>query len=220
MAAPRHFATGLLLVACLALPAAVPAQTTGDWALGGRVVAIFTDATTAEVPGTGARIAIDGAASAAIDATTWITDHWSLEVMLTTASHDLTGVGGATDGLDVGRVWASQSTIILQYRFPLWSAWQPYVGLGLGLAYLHSSDMKGEIESLGIERLRSDLLTGVAVQAGVAYRHSRRWIFSLDVKYTGAGGEVRLKGPSDATLSSLDLDLEPWIVGLGAAYRF
>jgi outer membrane protein W len=94
------------------------------------------------------------------------------------------------------------------------------VGGGLGLGFLHSSATSDAAEALDIHEIRSDLLAGAVGQLGVTYRAGQSWILSFDVKYSGASGDVKLENSAGDTVYSLATDLDSWLVGLGAAYRF
>jgi outer membrane protein len=211
---------GVAVAAALLATAGTARAQAGEWRIGGRVLAVSTDARTPPFGGAGSAVRFDNAWSAALDVTTVVADQWAVSMMLTTAPHDLQAGGGGLAGLDLGETWVAQSTVTLQYHVPLWGPWSPYVGAGLGLAWLHSSDTSAAAAAAGIAELRSDVLSGVAVQAGVTYRASGRWLLSADITYSGAQGEVRVVDADGATTARLDTPFEPWLVGVGAAYRF
>jgi outer membrane protein W len=214
-----RFVTVGTVIALLAMVPATEAQQ-GEWRIGARLIRVVTNAETDPLPATGSRIAFDSATSVDFDATYLIDDNWATEIMLTTAQHGLEASGGNLDGLDLGWVWMAQATFTLQYHVPMWGKWRPYFGLGLGLAHLHNSSFNDTANSSGADALRSNLMTGVAAQAGVAYRYGKNWILTFDIKYNGASGDVRVQDVDGNTSDQLKTDFEPWIVGLGAAVRF
>jgi outer membrane protein W len=114
----------------------------------------------------------------------------------------------------------AQATFTAQYHIPISGRWRPYLGMGLGLAHLHNSSLSDAARQLGARAVRSNLMTGFAAQLGVTYRYDRRWVLSVDVTYNGASGEVRIEDSDGETSHRLDTDFSPWIVGIGAAYRF
>lgn len=192
----------------------------GEWRIGARLVSINTDATTEQIVDPGSQIEFDSSWSLDFDATYMVGANWGLEWMLTTAPHDLQASGGDVEGLDIGETWVAQSTLTLSYHIPLWGKWKPYVGGGIGLGYLHSSDTTDAAEAVGIHNITSDVLAGAVGQVGVTYRCSRSWMLSLDVKYNGASGDVKIESADGETAYRLATDLDSWLVGLGAAYRF
>ena len=58
---------------------------------------------------------------------------------------------------------------------------------------------------------------GGALQVGADYMVNKNWSLNLDVKYVWMDTDVRLTS-TGATLGSLDID--PWLIGIGARYRF
>ncbi len=215
----RTLLTTIAVVSSLAAAPSATAQQ-GEWRIGGRLLSINTDAATEPVADAGSAIVFDASWSLDFDATYMVGTNWGLEWMLTTTPYDLEASGGAVAGLDVGETWVAQSTITLNYHIPLWGKWKPYVGGGLGLGYLHSSATSDAAEALDIHEIRSDLLAGAVGQLGVTYRAGQSWILSFDVKYSGASGDVKLENSAGDTVYSLATDLDSWLVGLGAAYRF
>ncbi len=215
----RTLLTTIAVVSSLAAAPSATAQQ-GEWRIGGRLLSINTDAATEPVADAGSAIVFDASWSLDFDATYMVGANWGLEWMLTTTPYDLEASGGAVAGLDVGETWVAQSTITLNYHIPLWGKWKPYVGGGLGLGFLHSSATSDAAEALDIHEIRSDLLAGAVGQLGVTYRAGQSWILSFDVKYSGASGDVKLENSAGDTVYSLATDLDSWLVGLGAAYRF
>jgi len=205
---------GLLTLA----PAATAQQ--GEWRIGGRIIGVNTTAESEAIPDSGSSIVFSSATTLDVDATYLIGDNWATEIMLTTAQHGLEADGGSLDGIGLGWVWMAQATCTLQYHIPLWGKWSPYIGLGLGLAHLHNSDLNDTAREQGMNKLRSNPMVGLAAQVGVAYRHRQSWIFTLDMKYNGVSGDIRTDGADEETVYRLGTDFNPWIVGLGAAVRF
>ena len=94
------------------------------------------------------------------------------------------------------------------------------LGGGLGLGYLHSTTTTDAAEALDIHDIRSDLLAGAVGQIGVTYRAGPSWMLNFDVKYNGASGDVELEDAAGDAVYTLKTDLDSWLVGIGAAYRF
>jgi outer membrane protein W len=215
----RRLITTISVVGSLAIVPSAMAQQ-GEWRIGGRLLSINTDAATEPIGEAGSEIAFDASWSLDFDATYMVGTNLGLEWMLTTAPYDLEATGGEVAGLDVGETWVAQSTFTLAYHIPLWGKWKPYVGGGLGLGYLHSTTTSDAAEALDIHDIRSDLLVGAVAQIGVTYRAGRSWMLNFDVKYNGASGDVDLEDAAGDTVYSVATDLDMWLVGIGAAYRF
>jgi outer membrane protein W len=215
----RTIVIALAVVGTLGVTSSATAQQ-GEWRIGGRLLSISTGAATEEVADSGSEIAFDSSWSLDFDATYMVGTNWGIEWMLTTAPYDVEASGGDVRGLDIGETWIAQSTFTLNYHIPLWGKWKPYVGGGFGLGYLHSTTTTGAAEALDIHDIRSDLLAGAVGQVGVTYRAGRSWMLNFDVKYNGASGDVKVEDAAGDTVFTLKTDLDSWLVGLGAAYRF
>jgi len=209
----------LAVVGAIGIAAPTAAQQ-GEWRIGGRLLSINSDAATEQIVGPGSEIAFDVGWGVEFDATYMVGSAWGIEWMLTTAPYDVEASGGDVRGLDIGETWIAQSTFTLDYHIPLWGKWKPYVGGGLGLGYLHSATTTDAAEAVGVHDIRSDLLAGFVGQVGVTYRAGPSWMLSFDVKYNGASGDVKIENIDGDTAATLATDLDAWLVGLGAAYRF
>lgn len=215
----RWAVTSTVFVGALAAASPAVAQQ-GEWRVGSRILYVGMGAETDPLAETGSRIEFDTSWTVDFDATYMLGTDWGMEFMITTAPHDLEAVGGALNGFDAGKVWLAESTVTVNYHIPMWGRWRPYLGAGLGLAYLHSSDLSEGAQAIGVSDIRSDLLAGFAGQFGVTYRCARNWMFNFDIKYNAASGDVRLTGEDGSTIDRVATGVDSWLVGLGAAVRF
>jgi len=209
----------LALVSVMVFAGLAEAQQQGEWHVGGRAIFVDTDALSEPVLESGSQLAVDSAASLELDATYMLGHNWGLELMATAANHDLSGYSGQYDGLDIGSVWIAEGTISLRYMVPLFGSWRPYVGAGVAGAYFFESDTTGEAAALGIDSVESDFGYGFVGQVGLLYRFSDSWILTLDLKWIDLPIDVDLES-SGPPLDTVETDLDPVIIGLGAAYRF
>jgi outer membrane protein W len=210
---------GCIIAGILMITNAAEAQQ-GEWRVGGRLLYVSMGAETDPLLDTGSRVEFDSSWTAEFDATYMLGTAWGMEFMLTTAPHDVAAVGGALDGFDIGEVWMAESTVTINYHVQLWGKWKPYVGAGLGMAYLHSSNLTAGTEAIGVDDIRSDLLAGIAGQIGITHRYNRYWMFSFDIKYNAASGDIRFTDDDGSTTERVGTDVNSWLVGLGAAVRF
>lgn len=220
---PRRFASrrivSLIAVLVVAGPGLAAAQQQGDWHLGGRLIYIDVDARSDRILDTASRVTVDPAASLELDATYLIGHNWGLEFMITTADHDLGVIAGEFDGLDLGSVWIAESTVTLRYIIPLYGRWRPYLGAGVGAAYLHHSDPSDPAVDLGIDSIQSNVGFGFVGQLGLMHRLNPSWFLTFDLKWSQLPIDLRLKG-GGTTVDTVETDLDPFIIGIGGAYRF
>jgi outer membrane protein len=211
---------GFLVVALvLAAPGVADAQQQGDWHLGFRLISIGVDARSEPLLDTATRVTVDSAVSLEFDATYLLGNNWGLELMATTASHDLGTIAGEFDGLDLGPVWIAESTVTLRYIIPLFGRWRPYVGAGVGAAFFHNSDPSDQSLDVGVNSIQSNVAVGFVGQLGIMHRLTKSWFLTLDLKWSQLPIDVKLKN-SATVIDTVETDLDPVIIGLGGAYRF
>ena len=207
------------LVAVLAAAGLAEAQQQGEWHVGGRAIFVDIDSHSEAVLSTGASLAVESAFSLEFDATYMLGHNLGLELMATAAPHDLSGYSGSYDGLDLGSVWIAETSISLRYIVPLFGSWRPYFGAGVAGAYFFESDTTEAASDLGIASVESSFGYGWLGQVGLLHRFSDHWVFTLDVKWLDLPIDVDLES-SGPPLDTVELDLDPVIVGIGAACRF
>ena len=88
----------------------------------------------------------------------------------------------------------------------------PYIGAGLNYTLFY-----GEDEKNGFTDMDVDGGIGLAAQAGFDYWINDNWGFNADVKYIELDVDVKVNG---GALRANDVDLDPWVVGIGVSYRF
>lgn len=140
-----------------------------------------------------------------------LTDHWALELLLTVPqTHDVTlKVNGTST--DLGTVQHLPPTLTAKYYFGTKKV-KPYVGAGLNFTWFTDNDLHLGSTPLYIKRTSF----GPAVQAGVDVALNARWSLSADVKKVWISTDVTL---ADGTLVT-QVDVNPYIIGIGGGYRF
>lgn len=199
-----------LAAACLLSGhAAQAADSQGPWMLRARALGV--------VPDESSTISIGGEATASdtlvpeIDITYFWTDNWATELILATTPHEMGAKNTGLGNLDLGDVWLLPPTLTLQYHFTGMEQWKPYIGAGLNYTFFYAEDAGSSITNI-----EYDDGIGYALQAGVDIPIEGPWAFNIDVK------KIWLN--TDASINSggvtADVDLDPWLVGIGVAYRF
>jgi outer membrane protein len=169
-----------------------------------------------------------------LDLAYYFTKNIAVEAICCLSKHKVTG-SGYLSNLNIGSTWVFPPTVLLQYHFTNFGAFQPYVGIGVNFtAYPWSKGGNtfsslwtpgigntGFIASTGLNVASS---WGVAGQVGFDYMLNQNWGINLDLKrimmqptaytnvYSTALGQfipVRAK-----------VNIDPWIVSAGVTYRF
>jgi outer membrane protein len=143
-----------------------------------------------------------------VDISYFITDSIALELIAATTKHDV-DVSGADLGL--GSVWLLPPTLTLQYH-PLPKAqFSPYIGAGINYTIFYN-EKRGDAASISYEDG-----FGFALQAGIDYAIAGPWSLNIDVKKLWLSTDVKA---NVGVPVKADVDLNPWIFGVGLGYRF
>ena len=143
-----------------------------------------------------------------VDVSYFLTPNIALELIAATTKHDV----DASNGADLGSVWLLPPTLTLQYHFLPTARFSPYVGAGLNYTFFYN-EKKGALRSISY-----DDNIGYALQAGIDYAISGPWSLNVDVKKLWLNTDV--KANLGGTALKADVDINPWIFGVGLGYRF
>ncbi|MCI5050216.1 MAG: outer membrane beta-barrel protein [Rickettsiales bacterium] len=145
-----------------------------------------------------------------LDFTYFFTDHIAAELIAATTKHDMGAANTALGNLDLGHVWALPPTLTAQYHFNPHGQVRPYVGAGLGYVVWYN-ESSGQVNDIDYDNGIS-----YALQAGIDIGLNDHWAVNADIK--------KLWHNVDASINSgavtADVDLDPWVFGVGIAYRF
>lgn len=189
----------LAAVLALLAPATVAAQAGAHpWTVRARAVAIVPDAKSDP-----AGLSIRSAYTLEVDISRSITRYLSAELILATAAHEVTA-----DGASIGSVTHLPPTLLLQLR-PLPSGGvSPYLGAGVNLTLFFD-------QTAGLRDLDLSASVGWAAQTGVDIGVGPRALINVDLKYVHIGTDISVAGTDVA-----ELDINPFILGIGLGYRF
>lgn len=146
-----------------------------------------------------------------VDISYFLTDNIALELIAATTRHKVNGTG-TLSGTSLGKVSLLPPTLTLQYHLMPKQRFSPYVGAGLNYTFFYNEDAPGG----GITSVNYKNNVGYALQAGVDYAISGPWSVNVDVKKIFLSTDVSVNGGAVTG----DVDLDPWIVGVGVGYRF
>lgn len=146
-----------------------------------------------------------------LDISYYFTPNWAVELVLGTTYSYIDGTG-SLNGLAVGKTWLLPPTLLLQYHFTNFGAFQPYVGAGVNYTFFYSTD-PNQVTALDIKNT-----WGWALQAGFDYMIDKHWGWNVDVK------KVFLQPDFNVTVGTKPLTgstaLDPWMISTGITYRF
>lgn len=138
----------------------------------------------------------------------FFTDNWAIETICCATRHKVT----LTDGTKVGKVWLIPLTVTAQYHFQTGNGFKPYIGFGPHMSVIPSARAEGSFTSLKLKNPRF----GVALQIGADYMLNDRWMLNVDVKRLFVNLKVDVNNGAVVGKAKIN----PWIIGIGAGYKF
>ena len=132
--------------------------------------------------------------------------------------HDVTAVNTAVGDLDLGSVVLLPPTLTLQYHFNPGGTTRPYAGVGVNYTLFFNEDLPGNSILDGIDY---DPSFGLALQAGVDHQINERFFLNFDVKKVWINTDVTVDASTAlGAVVGADVDIDPWIVGVGFGWKY
>lgn len=167
----------------------------------------------------GSELKVDSNTIPEIDFTYYITKNIAAELILATGTrHDvsITGNTGALGNQPLGSVNLLPPTLTLQWHFMPDQTFDPYIGAGVN--YTRALDRNlSTTGGLPIHIERNSF--GLAFQAGVDINLKDGWLLNADVKKAFINTEVTVDAGAGFVKID-DLDIDPWVFGIGVGKRF
>ena len=215
-----RFTTVVFMMTCVfvvagILPCTALAQTAkSPWMIRARLLGIEPDDDSSTITVIGGKAEVDDSISADVDFSYFFSNNVAAELTLAVAEHDVgakhTSVGNGD--VDLGDVKLLPPTLTLQYHFIPDGKWRPYVGAGVNYTIFFDDD-PGDATSIDY-----DDSFGFALQAGVDIGLNENWAINLDVKKIYLETDVSAKAPG--VNAKTEVDIDPWLFGIGLAYRW
>lgn len=197
----------LSTVAALALSSPVFAADdfkAGDFMIRARALGVVPDESGRV--SNGDSVSVSNSVVPELDFTYFFTPNISAELIAAVTPHDVK----TSSGIDAGSSWLLPPTLTLQYHFTQLDSIKPYVGAGVNYTHFFNADA-GALNSVKYE----DSFGG-ALQAGVDVPIKDNWYFNVDVKKVFISTTAKFS-PSGVRA---DVDIDPWLIGVGFGYKF
>jgi outer membrane protein len=184
----------------------------GTWLLRGRALGVLPDESST-ISAIGGRADAENTIVPELDLTYFATDSIAVELIAAVTKHDVEAHGTMLGTVPLGSAWLLPPTLTVQYHVPGAGGVSPYLGAGVNYTHFFDADppAAGAVRSISY-----DDSFGPALQAGVDVWVNDRWAINLDVKKVWLNTDVSINGGA----IEADVDLDPWLVGVGVAYRF
>jgi len=208
-------AVGVVALTGMTAPAALAEK--GDWQFRVRAITVQPDEG-ADIQTIGGDVDIDTSVVPEFDISYFFTDNIAAELILGVTPHDVMAVDTAVGDLDLGDVTLLPPTLTLQYHFNPEGQVRPYLGAGVNYTIFFNDDLPSGTILDGIDY---DPSFGLALQAGVDYAINERWFLNFDVKKVWINTDVTVDASTALNaVVNADVDIDPWIVGVGFGWRY
>lgn len=189
-----------------------PGKYAGDFMIRLRGIGVIP-ADNADIDPIGGDTELSNTGMPEIDFTYFVTDNIAFELIAATTQHDVSARNTSAGDIDLGDVWLLPPTLLVQYHFLTKERFSPYVGAGINYTIFYGVD---EAKNSIAEDVDYENSLGWALQIGVDYRMTDNWYVNADVK--------RLFLDTDVSVNNggvkADVDVDPWIFGMGIGYKF
>lgn len=182
----------------------------GDILMRGRAIYVVpNEGATTSIGGT---VGINNDIVPELDFTYFVTDNVGVELILATTKHYVTAIDTALGAsVPLGNAMLLPPTLTLQYHFTPKADFSPYVGAGINYTFYYSENAAGG----AITDLDLNDGFGFLLQAGFDIKIDAEWSFNADVKRVWLNTNALINGAVTA-----DVDINPWIFGVGFGYTF
>jgi outer membrane protein len=192
---------------------------TGDLLVRVRAVGVFPQVTGRDNNLNGS-MAIGSSYIPEVDAAYYFNDHFAAEIIAGTTENNVKDKNANVVGTaQLGHVWLLPPTLTGQYHPLGRSAFDPYVGAGLNYTLFYGSG--GAQNLLGqTTKVTYHNNFGEALQVGFNYEVSGPWFLNVDVKKIFLSTSAAVKLSSSGEVTSTNVRIDPWLIGVGGGYRF
>lgn len=204
-------------ISAIATPAI--AYEAGDWLVRGRIIYLDPHYDSGLISSNGSPLAgtgvdINSDTMPELDITYMVDRNWGTELILGYSNRDITSFGAGLADPKVINAKALPPTLTLQYHFAPDSDIRPYIGAGVNYTFFFDEKTAGTLAENGVT-VKMEHSWGLAAQAGMDVAINEDWFVNLDVKYIDMSTTAKFSNGL-----SVDVDVDPFIWGLGIGRRF
>ena len=142
----------------------------------------------------------------------------AVEAICCFSHHSIQAVNALSGLGTVGNTWVFPPTVLLQYHFTNFGAFQPYVGVGANWTHYFSTQATGGLAAGGPLQINDSF--GVAAQVGFDYMINRNWGFNADLKYIGMQPNAKFVTAAAGQGLKSQVAINPIVFGIGITYPF
>lgn len=203
---------GALLMCGASTQMAYASDVEDPWLIRVRALAVVPDeAATIETIGGSAEIGDQFVPE--LDITYFFNENFSAELILAVTPHSVDAVDTALGDVDLGKTWLLPPTLNVQYHFAPRGEVRPYIGAGVNYTTFFGGN-SGDVVDVDY----SDSF-GFSLQAGVDIPVNDVYFVNLDVKKVFIQTDVTVDAGAAGVVGA-DVDIDPWVLGVGVGRRF
>jgi outer membrane protein len=171
----------------------------------------------------GAELSVDTNVIPELDVSYYFTKNIAAELILALGTrHDVSIKGDALATIgnqNLGSVNVLPPTLTAQWHFMPDQTIDPYVGAGVNYTHSFDSSLKGTAGAINGADIKIDRnMFGFVAQAGVDINLKDGWLINADLKYVTMNTDVQLNLGGWKKID--DLDINPWVFGIGIGKKF
>ena len=166
----------------------------------------------------GGDVAISNALIPELDFTYFFTEHFAAELILGTAKHDVQAINTLAGDVNLGSVWLLPPTLTAQYHFYTsdQKVFKPYIGAGVNYTLFYN------VKSGDVAGVEYDNALGYAAQVGFDLMLDDTFFINFDAKRLFLSTDVTVDASNLAPGLSIpaEVDINPWLIGVGVGMKF
>jgi outer membrane protein len=202
------------------------AHDAGDFFVRARVIDIAPNDDSGAVviagsPVGGSGVSVDEGWTLDIDLNYMLSANWGVELLLDLSSrHTVAATGSLASLGEILELRTLPPALLLQYHFNPAGQFQPYAGLGLNYTYFFDIDASDSLKAAlgGVSDADLDGSFGLAAQVGADFMLGNGWFLNLDLKHIRIDTQADIA--SGAGTVTVDVDVNPWVYGIGLGRSF
>lgn len=217
----------LMILLLFSFVASTTPAMAGDWLVRVRGISVDPDSDSstlrsngASLPDTG--VSVDDDVVPELDITYMFRPKLGLELILATSQHDVLAEGSLSSLGKVVDARVLPPTLTLQYHFNPEGTFRPYIGAGLNFTLFYDEETTSGFDTVagGASSVDLDESVGLAGQFGFDIGINESWFVNFDVKYIQIDTTATITTPGGLGTVEVDVDINPFVYGMGIGRRF
>jgi outer membrane protein W len=145
---------------------------------------------------------------------------WAVELSYDRSRFDLDVTSQGTPVMKAGNSTLAVTSLALEYRYFTVSRVHPYLGVGAHLAELAGFSASADLLSAGFSGISFGRSASVTLLAGLDVDVTDRISVTTSLRFHDFATDATPKLQTGTSWQSLRVDVDPWVLAVGAGYRF